>query len=220
MYEIKLLTRPRIDLSPLTLLSANPTKQSNTLKLAGNLRTNSLSVFDHFVGLVLQGVKNIKFNQNFPDIISSCHSCCLEIELTSHFILRSQNFRRNIFMDKLPKLNKTSQTRLPLYGDRKFENKIKSILLGSLIFLLSTNQFEDQLMRQIYVYLQVPVSCLLMSQGIVCLFVSLFTVAQLNIQVLFLVCDSVISILVLLLLTLVCTDVYPFSSIEKYFRKP
>ena len=34
-------------------LSTNPTKWSNTLKqFVGNLSTNCLSVFDHFVGLV------------------------------------------------------------------------------------------------------------------------------------------------------------------------
>ena len=38
-------------------LSANPTKWSNTLKLfVGNLPTNWLSVFDHFVKLVLKGL--------------------------------------------------------------------------------------------------------------------------------------------------------------------
>ena len=38
-------------------LSANPTKWSNTLKqFVGNLPTNCLSVFDHFVGLALKGL--------------------------------------------------------------------------------------------------------------------------------------------------------------------
>ena len=38
-------------------LSANPTKWSNTLKqFAGNLPTNCLSVFDHFVKLALTGL--------------------------------------------------------------------------------------------------------------------------------------------------------------------
>ena len=43
-------------------LSANPTKWSNTLKqFVDNLPTNCLSVFDHFVGLALKGLKsNIK----------------------------------------------------------------------------------------------------------------------------------------------------------------
>ena len=39
-------------------LSANPTKWSNTLKQSvGSLPTNCLSVFDHFVGLVLKCLK-------------------------------------------------------------------------------------------------------------------------------------------------------------------
>ena len=38
-------------------LSANPTKWSNTLKqFVGNLLTNCLSVFNHFVGLALKGL--------------------------------------------------------------------------------------------------------------------------------------------------------------------
>ena len=38
-------------------LSANPTKCLNTLKqLVGNLPTNCLSVFDHFVRLTLKGL--------------------------------------------------------------------------------------------------------------------------------------------------------------------
>ena len=43
------------------LLSANPTKWSNTLKqFVGKLPTNCLSVFDHFVKLVLKGLKEQK----------------------------------------------------------------------------------------------------------------------------------------------------------------
>ena len=38
-------------------LNTKPTKWSNTLKqFVGNLTTNCLSVFDHFVGLVFKGV--------------------------------------------------------------------------------------------------------------------------------------------------------------------
>ena len=38
-------------------LSANFAKWSNTLKqIAGELQTNCLSVFDHFVGLALKGL--------------------------------------------------------------------------------------------------------------------------------------------------------------------
>ena len=42
-------------------LNTNPTNWSNTLKqLIGKLLTNCLSVFDHFVGLVLKGLKYTK----------------------------------------------------------------------------------------------------------------------------------------------------------------
>ena len=43
--------------------SANPTKWSNTLKqFDGNMSTNCLSVFDHFVGL---GLKGLRFGVGF-----------------------------------------------------------------------------------------------------------------------------------------------------------
>ena len=39
-------------------LSANPTKWSNTLKqFVGKMAANCLSVFNHFVGLALKGLK-------------------------------------------------------------------------------------------------------------------------------------------------------------------
>ena len=42
-------------------LSANPIKWSNTLKqFVGNLPTNCLSVFDHFMGLALKGLIFLK----------------------------------------------------------------------------------------------------------------------------------------------------------------
>ena len=44
-------------------LSTNPTKWSNTLKqFVGKLPTNCLSVFDHFVGLVLKGLSGYYTN--------------------------------------------------------------------------------------------------------------------------------------------------------------
>ena len=45
------------NLSLINPLSANPTKWSNTLKqFVGKFPTNCLSVFDHFVGLALEGL--------------------------------------------------------------------------------------------------------------------------------------------------------------------
>ena len=50
-------------------LSANPTKWSNTLKqFVGNLRTNYLSVFDHFVKLALKGLNWIFLSAHFCQI--------------------------------------------------------------------------------------------------------------------------------------------------------
>ena len=47
--------------SPVNPLSANPTKWSNTLKqFVSKLPTNCLSAFDHFVKLVLKGLKKRK----------------------------------------------------------------------------------------------------------------------------------------------------------------
>ena len=49
------------DISVVKPLSANPTKWSNTLKqFVGNLPTNCLNVFDHFVTLTLKGLKVFK----------------------------------------------------------------------------------------------------------------------------------------------------------------
>ena len=56
------------DCKPIIPLSANPTKWSNTLRqLVGNLPTNCLSVFDHFVKLVLKGLTKdslLKFHKS------------------------------------------------------------------------------------------------------------------------------------------------------------
>ena len=49
-----------INLYTLKSLSANPTKWSNTLKqFVGKLPTNCLSVFDHFEGLALKGLRTL-----------------------------------------------------------------------------------------------------------------------------------------------------------------
>ena len=57
LIESFILILPMKGLSRINPLSANPTKWSNTLKkFVGKLSTNCLSVFDHFVGLVLKGL--------------------------------------------------------------------------------------------------------------------------------------------------------------------
>ena len=56
LYDVFLVGAEFNELNP---LNANPTKWSNTLKqFVGNLLTNCLSVFDLFVGLALEELKN------------------------------------------------------------------------------------------------------------------------------------------------------------------
>ena len=58
-------------------LGANPTKWSNTLKqFVGNLPTNCLSVFDHFVKLALKGLS--RANNFFVDNIFHLRDTCPE----------------------------------------------------------------------------------------------------------------------------------------------
>ena len=76
------------------MLSANPTKWSNTLKqFLGKLSTNRLSVIEHFVGLALKGLKSFiimicTISQSFSflftrvDLRSACaHQCSLVLFL-------------------------------------------------------------------------------------------------------------------------------------------
>ena len=64
-------------------LNANFIKWSNTLKqFVGNLPTNCLSMFDHFVGLVLKGLRNcrackksyVSLQKNIKNIAHGCNS--------------------------------------------------------------------------------------------------------------------------------------------------
>ena len=52
-----------MNLKVINPLSANPTKWSNTLRqFVGRLLTNCFSVFDHFVGLALNGLIVVIFD--------------------------------------------------------------------------------------------------------------------------------------------------------------
>ena len=63
-------------------LSANPEKWSNTLKqFAGNLPTNCLSVFDHFMNLALKGLIFMALSQVFNDILQLSVTFCNSTEL-------------------------------------------------------------------------------------------------------------------------------------------
>ena len=59
---LKVINKINLMLNP---LSANFTKWSNTLKqIVGKLPTNCLSVFDHFMGLALKGLKHHNLKRN------------------------------------------------------------------------------------------------------------------------------------------------------------
>ena len=103
----------------------------------------------------LSHLREHKFRHNFQDTINPLCSCSLEIESTSHFFLHCENFitPRTKLMNELCKLDsrilnldEIFLTKLLLYGDSKFENKVhKKILLTSINFVLSTKRFEGQL---------------------------------------------------------------------------
>ena len=60
-WVLSRMSKSCFHLLSLNPLSANPTKWSNTLKqFVGNLPTNCLSVFDHFVGLALKDLSVYK----------------------------------------------------------------------------------------------------------------------------------------------------------------
>ena len=60
MFDLTIFDSPDVRLMFLNPLIANLTKWSNTLKrFVCNLPTNCLSVFDHFVGLALKGLKYV-----------------------------------------------------------------------------------------------------------------------------------------------------------------
>ena len=118
---------PKKHFQYLTLLSVNFTKWSNTLKqFVGNLATNCLSVFDHFVGssvfdhfvssltslvgLALKGIisssklkdeqKDFKKNYNDKKIRNIGHSRNFIIAKNAFKVLKFRNIPRNIVADK------------------------------------------------------------------------------------------------------------------------
>ena len=137
--------------------------KKSSLKFTRTIQISVFSVADiHGIKLLtrlrvsLSHLRERKFRHNFQDTINPLCSCSLEIESTSHFFLRCQNFitPRTNLMNELRKLDsnilnldKISLTKLLLYGGSKYENKVnKKIMLASINFLLSTKRFEGQLM--------------------------------------------------------------------------
>ena len=85
-------------LSSFNPLSAKPTKWSNTLKqFVGKLTTNCLSVFDHFVGLALKGLKPLHL------LISFVSWCSLVYLIRSKVFDKKENIREQLsnILDKI-----------------------------------------------------------------------------------------------------------------------
>ena len=71
-YRFSKVVKYSENISVVEPLSANPTKWSNTLKqFVGNLPTNCLSVFDHFVIWALKGLSEFKEINFYPSLKSS-----------------------------------------------------------------------------------------------------------------------------------------------------
>ena len=106
--------------------------------------------------LSLTHLREHKFRHSFQVTIIPLCSCNLEVKSTSHFFLCCQNFitPRTIPMNKtrqtasnILNLDQISLTKLILFGDSKYENKVnKNILLASINFVLSSKRSEGQLM--------------------------------------------------------------------------
>ena len=107
--------------------------------------------------LGLSHFREHKFNHNFQDTINPLCPCSLELESTTHFFLRCQNFTdllRKCLMNEFIKidsciltLDEKSLTKLLLYGDDRYDCKTnKSITLASINFIHSSKRFDGQLM--------------------------------------------------------------------------
>ena len=113
------------------------------IKLLTRLRLSLIHLREH------------KFRHSFQVTIIPLCSCNIEVKSTS-FFLYYQNFitPRTIPMNKTRKtasnilnLDQISLTKLILFGDSKYENKVnKNILLASINFVLSSKRSEGQLM--------------------------------------------------------------------------
>ena len=92
----------------------------------------------------LSHLKEHKFRHNFQDTFYPLRSCSLEMESTSHFFLHCQNFVTlgTNLMNELHNLDSNilnideiSLTKLLLYGDVKYKNKVNKKKLSASINL-------------------------------------------------------------------------------------
>ena len=104
----------------------------------------------------LSHLREHTFRHNFQDTINLLCSCSLETESTSHFFLRCQNFITPwTNLSRILNLDEISLSKLPLYVDTKFGNKlnkniIKQKLLAPINFALSTKRFGGKLIWRFF----------------------------------------------------------------------
>ena len=132
------------------------------LKFTRTISSSVFSVADIYriklltrLRVCLSHLREHEFRHNFQDTINPLCSYSLEVESTSHFFLRCQNFitPKTNLKNELCKLDfnilnpdEISLTTLLLYDDSKYENKVfKKTLLTFTNFVLSTKRFEGQL---------------------------------------------------------------------------
>ena len=105
--------------------------------------------------LVLNRLCYHKFRYNFQDCINSICVCSLEIETTTHFLLRYPLFQsaRQSLLTDIKKIDESTLkkhdkliTKTLLCGNDKFDSSCdKSIISSTIEFIVSTERFTNSL---------------------------------------------------------------------------
>ena len=103
--------------------------------------------------LGLSRLRYHKFRHNFQDCINSICVCGLEIETTTHFLLRYPIFQsaRQSLLTNIKKIDESTLkkhdkliTKTLLYGNDKFDSSCdKSIISSTIEFIVSTEKFTN-----------------------------------------------------------------------------
>ena len=96
-----------------------------------------------------------KFRHNFQDCVNSICVCGLEIETTTHLLLRYPPFQsaRQSLLTNIKKIDESTLKKLDklitktlLYGNDKFDSSCdKSIISSTIEFIVSTEKFTNSL---------------------------------------------------------------------------
>ena len=96
-----------------------------------------------------------KFKHNFQDTLNPLCSCSLEVESTSHFFLRCQNYQNirtalfnelQIIDNTILDMNEVNLTRLLLYGSDSFDKQTNAkVIMLSINFIKESGRFDTAL---------------------------------------------------------------------------